>query len=170
MRALRVIFGLMALCGGTTQGQEPARKSDEYQAAYKQGREEADRELRDQAATIYTWGLGDLFENLDRETGLPYYGFGCKGDDKLEGRVDGHNDRITEHIKANGLPKESFKPWEKELFGLQDYFESRRKHEKPEILAADGTALKSPDGTCTLKPVVKQETNEGRVVKTLGSR
>jgi hypothetical protein len=168
MRALRMILGLMALCGGTVHGQEPARKSDEYQAAYKQGREEADRELRDQEAKIYFFGLPEsLFEHLDKETGLPYYGFGCVGDDKIEGRVDGHNDRITEHIKAHGLPKESFKPWEKELFGLQDYFESRRKRGKPEILAADGPALKSPDGTCSLKPVVKQETNEGRVVKTL---
>jgi hypothetical protein len=163
-----MIVVLMALCGGTIRGQAPARKSGEYQAAYKQGREEADRELRDHEVTIYFWGLPEsLFDHLDKETGLPYCWFGCKGDDKLEGRVDGHNDRITEHIKANGLPKESFKPWEKELFGLQDYFESRRKHEKPEILAADGPALKSPDGTCSLKPVVKQNTNEGLVVKTL---
>ena len=60
MRALRVIIGLMTLCGGTIRGQEPARKSDEYQAAYKQGREEADRELKDQAATISVPGLRGL--------------------------------------------------------------------------------------------------------------
>jgi hypothetical protein len=163
-------FGLMAICLGTIRGQEPAgaaRKSDEYRVAYEQGRAEADRELNNQSATIYTYGHGDLFENLDRETGLPYSGFGCVVDDKILGRVDGHNDRIMEHIKAHGLPKGSFKPWEKELFGLKDYFESRRKRDKPEVVTADSPALRSPDGSCTIRPVVKRGENDGKVVKTL---
>ena len=170
MRALWIVFGLTMACPGMVQGQDPLgaiRKSDEYQAAYKQGRAEADRELNDQSATIYTYGLGDLCENLDRETGLPYNGFGCVVDDKILGRTDGHNDRIMESIKANGLPKNSFKPWERELFGLKGYVESRRKHDKPETLTADGPALKSPDASYTIKPIVKQIERDGKVVKTL---
>ena len=171
MRALWVIFGLMALCVGTIRGQEPAkpaRHSDEYQAAYKQGRAEADRELKDQTATIYSYGLPEsLFESLDRDTGLRWRQFGCVVNDTILGRVNGHNDRIMESIKAHGVPKNSFKPWEKELFGLEDYFKSRRKHEKAETLTADGPALKSPDGTCTIKLIAKSVTSDGKEVKRL---
>jgi hypothetical protein len=177
MRALRVILGLMALCGGTIQDQGPleayfraARKSDAYRAAYKQGRAEADREIQDQVATIYTSGLREnLFDNLDKETGLPYCGFGCVVDYEILGRIDGHNDRITEYIKANGLPRGSFKPWEKELAGLQEYCNSRRKHEQAEILMAGGPTLNSPDGNYTLKPVAKQDEKMDELLKTLGS-
>ena len=134
MRKLWITLGLLTACPGIVRGQDlldSLKKSDEYKAAYKQGQTEADRELADQVATIYTYGLGDLFENLDRETGLPYDGFGCVVDDKILGRTDGHNDRIMESIKANGLPKGSFKRWEKELFGLEDYVESRRNATNP---------------------------------------
>ena len=172
MRLLWVIFGVMTLCVGTVRGQDPAnwvwaRDSVEYRAAYTQGRAEADRELKNEAATIYSYGLMNFCQNLDRETGLPYCGLGCKIDDEILGRVYGHNDRIREYIKDHGVPKNSFKQWEKGLFGLEDYFKSRRKHEKAETPRADGPALKSPDGTCTIKLVAKSYTSDGKAVKRL---
>jgi hypothetical protein len=153
-------------------GQDPLdslKMSDAYKAAYEQGQAEADRELEDQVATIYTYGLPENpFNHLDRETGLPYSGFGCVVDDKILGRTEGHNDRIMESIKAHGLPKGSFKPWEKELFGLKDYVESRKKRDKPEIVTVNGPALKSPDGIYTIKPFVKEAKGiDGKVEKEL---
>lgn len=171
MRLWWIVLSLLTACPGMVRGQDPLaalRNTEEYRAAYKEGRAEADRQLKDQSPTIDGAGLAEsLFENLDRETGLPYRNFGCVVDARIEGRIDGHNDRINESIKANGLPKGSFKPWEKELFGLQEYVASRRKQEQPEILKAGGPARKSPDGPCTIRPVVEETEWRDKVLKWL---
>ncbi len=171
MRSSAIVLALLLLaCPGIVRGQDPLesmRKTKEYRAAYKEGRAEADRELRDQRPTLYTAGLREsFFNNLDRETGLPYSGFGCVIDNEEMGTIEGHNDRIRESIKAHGIPKGSFKPWEKELFGLRAYVESRRKHEKPESLTIDGPARKAPDGSCTVRIGTKQgDTLGGGIMK-----
>lgn len=145
-------------------------QSKEYQAGYKQGRAEADRELERQEATIYTAGLPEKpgEENLDQETGLLYSNFGCVVDNELLGRIAGHNDRIKESIQLHGLPKNSFKPWEKELFGLEDHVAARRKSEKPERLTLDGPVRKSPDGKATIKIIQRSfKRRDGTVGKSL---
>jgi hypothetical protein len=43
----------------------------EYLAGYGKGREEADQEVKAGRATIYASGQMNLFEHVDRETGLP---------------------------------------------------------------------------------------------------
>lgn len=71
-----------------------------------------------------------------------------------------------ESIKAHGIPKGSFKPWEKELFGLRAYVESCRKREKPGSLTIDGPALEAPDGSCTVRIGTKQgDTLGGGIMK-----
>ncbi len=98
-----------------------------YKDAYRKGRAEADQQLKDQCATIDTLGFGAWpAERLDRGTGLPCYLLGCMMSDEILGRIGGHNDRIREYLKQQGYPKCSYKPWEKELFGLKAYTESRR--------------------------------------------
>lgn len=171
MRSSVIVLALLAACPGIVRGQDPfesMRKGKEYRAGYREGQAEADREFRDQRPTLYTAGLRESwFDNLDRETGLPYCNFGCVVDDRLMGRVEGHNDQIRESIKAHGLPKGSFKPWEKELFGLRAYVESRRKREKPESLTIDGPARKSPDGSCTVRIVLREdERPDGKITKS----
>src|SRR4029079_8397779 len=54
--------------------------------------------------------------------------------------------RIEAYIKEHGLPANSFKRWEKELFDLRGFFESQVKVTSPVSLAARGPAAKSPDG------------------------
>lgn len=128
----------------------------QYKNAYQKGRAEADQQLRDQCATIYVMGSGmGPVDSLDRETGLRYYRLGCMISDDILGRIDGHNDRIREFIKKSGYPNYSYKPWEKVLFGLKAYTESRRKAVRPATLAVDGPAWKSPDGSCTVRVVKK---------------
>lgn len=138
------------------RGASDYKGNRQYQAAYQKGRAEADQQLKDQCATIYTLGFGVWpAAGLDRGTGLPCSLLGCMMSDEILGRVDGHNDRIRESIKEHGYPKYSYKPWEKELFGLKAYTESRRKLVRPETLKVDGPAWKSPDGSCTVRVVVK---------------
>lgn len=65
------------------------RKSQEYRAAHKEGRVEADRALKDEYATISNDGLGEsFFDNLDRETGLRYSCFGWLFGETIMGRID----------------------------------------------------------------------------------
>src|SRR5262249_6372119 len=128
----------------------------------------ADQQLKDRTPTIDGAGLpASLFENLDRKTGLPYRNFGCVTDARIEGRIGGHNDRINESIKTNGLPKGSFKPWEKEMFCHQEDVASRGKQDKPEILKAGGPVRKSPDGSCTIRPVVEEAEGRDEFIKWL---
>jgi hypothetical protein len=121
------------------------KATKEYQDGYRKGRDEADAEIRQGRATLYTFGLRRDFSNLDRETGLPREPIaGCVIDDGIVGRADGHNARVRESIAAHGLPANSFKRWEKELFDLKGYVASRLKAGPAVPLKVGGPAAKSP--------------------------
>jgi hypothetical protein len=130
-----------------------APKTEEYRSAYQQGRDEADKEVSNGVATLYSFGLRLSLDFVDRETGLPIDAIaGCVVDDSILGRALGHNERIREHIKAHGLPANSFKPWEKQLFGLKEYVGVQEKV-KPIELVLGGPTVKSPDGKYAIRPV-----------------
>ena len=142
---MRAMIGLCLALSAWGQGENSA----EYRAAYALGGEEATQELRDGRATIYAYGL--LRDSLDRETGLRFEAIaGCCVDDAILGRAAGHNDRIKEHIRAHGLPGNSLKRWEDELFDLKGYFARRSKMVEPHPMVAGDAPVKSNDGRYTL--------------------
>jgi len=160
MHCLVLVFVLSPAAFGQESGDWTAqRETQQYAADVAKGRAEAETELDLGEATIWTSGLnvGTDFELLDRETGLCFRSFGCVVDDELAGRMEGHNKRIAEYVRGHGLPKYSFKPWEKELFGLKKYFEGRCRTQKPARLTAGGPAVVSPDGEYTVKLVTRLE-------------
>jgi hypothetical protein len=109
-------------------------------------------ELEQGRATLYVYGLRRGGDNLDRETGLPYEPIaGCVVDDTILGRANGHNARIKESIAAHGLPANSFKRWEKDLFDLKGYVETHLKAGPAVPLKVDGPAAKSPDGKHSIR-------------------
>jgi hypothetical protein len=129
------------------------------------GRAEAEAELESGEATIWTYGLNmsPFIERLDRETGLYYSSFGCVADAELVARVRGHNARVAEYVCDHGPPKNSLKPWEKELFGLKEYFESRCRTGAPTRLTVGGPAAVSPDTGYAVKLVKRPDkTLEGK--------
>ncbi len=173
MRATAFVIALGVLISGSTRAQDPFRpteKSKEYLEAYERGREEAEQELTKESATIYSFGRVDYSDNLDEESGLFYSNLGCRVDDKIKGLFYGYNDRIAEYIKAHGVPRNSFKPWEKELLGLNDYFETRRENEKPGVLRAGGPILKSHDEKHAMRAYVEEHTTNGKIVRSLRVR
>jgi hypothetical protein len=132
-----------------------------FEAAIPKGRAEAEKQLELNQAKIWTLGLNpDMFsESLDRETGL-YLALvpGRKSDDDdILGRLEGHNARIREHIRDHGLPKNSFKPWENELFDLKKYFTDRISIDKPIRLIVGGPEATSPGGKHVVKLVNRLE-------------
>ncbi|HEV3166295.1 MAG TPA: hypothetical protein VGZ22_19880 [Isosphaeraceae bacterium] len=123
---------------------------------YVSGWWEAERELRQGKASIYQIGglrMGDIC-NLDQDTGLPIVMVcGCviaRGDEE---RVQGHNDHIEQYITWHGLPENTFKPWEKELFNLKSCFDDRSRKDPPKRLIVGGPALIAPDGKSSVRPV-----------------
>ena len=165
---------LLALLGEPILGQE-ANRSDfprdeaQYQKGFKAGVEEANQELARGNATIYGYGLKMAVENIDRATGLPTREFGCVVDDELLGRTTGHNDRIHQSIKENGLPANSLQRWDKELFGLKDYFDGQLKGNRSHPLIPGGPAIGGPDGTTTIRPVtIAGRNRDGTPSSTLG--
>ncbi len=145
-------LAFLALLGRADDGPDAvyfaaSKSSKDFQDAQRKGREEAERELERGRASLYVYGLRRDGSNLDRETGLPYEAIAaCVVDNAILGRADGHNSRIKEHIAAHGLPANSFKRWEKDLFDLKSYTETRLKTEAAILLKVDGPAVKSPDG------------------------
>jgi hypothetical protein len=122
-----------------------------YGSGYRIGVAEADQQLEAGQATIYIYGLRDGGEFLDRRSGLPLEPIaGCAVDNTILGRASGHNKRIKEFITEKGLPSNSFKKWEKELFDLEGYFEEQTRKKKPFRLTASGPPTESPDGKYTL--------------------
>jgi hypothetical protein len=117
----------------------------------------AECELWRGEATIYTLftriGLADTC-NIDRGTGLPVRGLSCCrhviGDSE---RVKGHNDHIAQYIRWNGLPRNTFKPWVRELLDLYHYFDGRSLRDVPLRLLVDGPAIVSPDGRHSVRLV-----------------
>ncbi len=155
-------------------GQEPdhpfkPQDATKYAVAVANGRAEAARELRRGEATIWTYGLNMklFFEYIDRETGLYFSSFGCVIDDGIIGQVEGHNAKIMEYIRVHGPPRNSFKPWEKQLFGLKDYFENRCLSEKPIRMTVGGPAVSSPGGEYVVRLVNKPKVKDRRPVESL---
>jgi len=121
---------------------------------YKIGAAEADIELNEGTATVYAYGLRDLLEFLNRETGLPYqFVAGCVVNREIEARTAGHNDRIRKYIAERGLPRNSFKRWDKELFDLNGYYKARLGTETAQSLALGRSVVKSDDGKYTMRLV-----------------
>jgi hypothetical protein len=86
---------------------------------YAAGWWEAESELWRGEATIYRLGepiVGGIC-NINPDMGLPVrVRSGCMtraGDSEW---VKGHNDHIAQYIRWHGLPTNTFKPWERELF------------------------------------------------------
>ncbi|MFI5458550.1 MAG: hypothetical protein ACHRXM_24215 [Isosphaerales bacterium] len=153
---------LLAFPGGSVVSQGPDAPIDEwnkkgYAAAYKVGVAEADKELKEGKATIYAYGLREAQEFLNRKTGVPYKVIaGCEVNREILARAAGHNDRIRKYIEERGLPSNSFKRWDKELFDLKGYYETRTETERPHRLSAGGTGVKSSDGKYRIRLVKTQ--------------
>ena len=152
-----VVFTLSIVAAGQEVGDPTAKvETEQYAAAVNRGRAEADAELKSDKASIWTYGhLPPEFfrESLDRETGLYTSSFGCVVDCEILGRVAGHNARIAEYVRDHGPPQNSFKPWERELYGLKDYFETRCRTEKPIRLNVGGSPVISSNGEYAIKLV-----------------
>jgi len=145
---------------------------------YAAGWWDAECELWRGEATIY-WGLlgiglGDTCY-IDRDTGLPVCGLSCctprTGD---SARVKGHNDHIAQYVRWHGLPKNTLKPWEQELFDLYRYFDDRSRTNVPTRLLVGGPAVVSPDGRNSVRLVDGAKDagipyNSRRVVITAGN-
>jgi hypothetical protein len=140
---------------------------------YDSGWWEAERELWRGDATIYgSAGLrrGDLCD-VDQDTGLPVQSPGCVADLSYDERMKGHNDHIAQFIRWHGLPKNTLKPWEDELFNLAHFFDDNSKIEVPGHLDAGGPGLVSPDGRHRVR-LVKDATAKDlqMVVITVGDK
>jgi hypothetical protein len=145
---------LLASHCATVAGQERGAifgTGGSYGKGYRTGVAEAEQQLEACQATIYVYGLRDLGEFLDRRTGLPLEPIaGCVVDNTILGRATGHNERIKKFILETGLPGNSFRKWEKELFDLKGYYEEQIRKQKPFRLTASGPPTKSADGKYTL--------------------
>jgi hypothetical protein len=128
--------------------------SDQDDASYRQGVVEANVELERNVATLYTYGLSRDLSLFDRTTGLPLLPIaGCMVDDHTVRRAQGHNDTINRYIALRGLPPNSFKPWEWELYHLKKYYALKMKAETPARLVPGGPAVKSPAGKYAVRLV-----------------
>ncbi len=167
-------FNALVLFATLLVGQEAdlhikSKNATNHSIAVANGRAEAARELRRGKAMIWTYGLNmKLFlESIDRETGLYFSSFGCVIDDEIIGQIEGHNAKIMEYIRVHGPPKNSLKPWEKQLFALKDYFEKRCLTEKPVRLTIGGPAVSSPGGEYVVRLVNRPDVKNGRPVDSL---
>ena len=113
---------------------------------YDTGWWEAEREIWRGHVTLY----GDCghFKGeiccVDEEMGLPVRLGGCLVPIGYDERARGHNDHVKQYIRWNGLPKNSLKPWVRELFHLARYFEERSCLGPPVRLFACGPPVTSP--------------------------
>ena len=106
--------------------------------------------------TIYRkWLCGNApIRDIDRDTGLLFTSIdGLVGHASEPGRIEGHNDHVAQYIRWNGLPENSLKPWERELFNLARFFDDRSQHATPTRLLAGAAAVVSPDGRNSVRLV-----------------
>jgi hypothetical protein len=130
---------------------------------YAEGWWLAEHELRRGEASIYAIAGRELDDEvgIDRETGLHvtwfHTGFCALGnrDQGVHERVQGHNDHVRQYILFHGLPPNSLKQWEPELFALRDFFDARSQQNSPVPLLASGTVIVSPDGKNSVRPVAR---------------
>jgi hypothetical protein len=147
-----VSFSDLAAGDQVTEGGIAA--SDRQDPSYQQGVAEANAELERGAATLYTYGLRRELSLFDRKTGLPLLAIaGCMVSEHTLCRAQGHNDTINRYIAQRGLPPNSFKPWEWELYHLKKYYALRMKTETPARLVLGGPAVKSPAGKFAVRLV-----------------
>jgi len=64
---------------------------------------------------------------------------------------DGYDGRIGQYIRQHGLPPNSRKQWEDTLFDLQGYWGSRETGSSIVVIEVDGPAVRSPDGTFSVR-------------------
>ena len=162
-------FVIAVSCAAALCQERPraSQEADDFNAGYRIGVKEADDELKGDRATIYEVGLRMEGEFLDQSTGLPCTSLGCGGTNRDAGRVEGHNKRIEQFIADHGLPNNSFKKWEKELFDLKDYIAKRQKSEKPIPLKLGSSAVTSPDGRFRVRIIQSEKKEDGRSEKSL---
>jgi hypothetical protein len=80
-----------------------------YAAGYAKGRYEANRDWSVGHPTLYVYGLGRGFWNIDPSTGIPFEPIaGCVVDDWIIGRARGHNDTMHALVARYGLPKSAW--------------------------------------------------------------
>ena len=128
--------------------------SPEYREAYEQGRRDAEVALEDGTPAFLSYGLRAPDGMLDEESGLPFEAIaGCDAGDDILGRAAGNNDCVRASIAKNGLPRGSFKAWEKEIGDLEAFVASRQKIDPSKRLTAGGPAIKSPDGKFAIRCV-----------------
>jgi len=124
----------------------------QYDSGYAVGLAEAEWEIANRRASIYTMGFGAGSVNYDLETGLPVVAIaGCIVDSYIQGRADGHNFNIREYIERDGLPEYSRLPWADELSDLQSYFEGRLKMDSLFYLRLAGPAALASNGAASLE-------------------
>jgi hypothetical protein len=117
----------------------------QYDSAYEQGIAEAKREIAENNITLYTGGRFRI--NLDVETGLYYkWTSGSALSSAIVGRSDGHNTYIKEHIKKNGMPEYSLKPWIDLLMDPKNTYDSLTAIYLPCTLLPDGTGCMDDRG------------------------
>ncbi len=128
---------------------------------YLKGWWEAECELWRGNVTIYSGGRIDLFPltdtcHIDENTGLLlHWAYGCRPDQCDLELVKGHNDRVAQYIRWHGLPRNTLKPWEKELFHLKPFFDNRSPPDSLARLVANGPRLVSPDGRNSVRLVAR---------------
>ncbi len=125
---------------------------------YDTGWWEAEREIWRGDVTIYREQESVCFPDhtleIDRDTGLLVTWIrGTAGRVQEAERITGHNDHVAEYIRSHALPKNSLKPWGKELFNLARFFDDRSQHDAPTRLLAGGAAVVSPDGKNSVRLV-----------------
>lgn len=141
---------------------QKAGESKQYKDAYARGRAEAETALKEGRATLYTYGLRNPFDNVDKDTGLIYEAIaGCVVNDEILGRAAGYNEQVMQSIAKNGPPANSLKRWEKELFDLKSYFDDQKQKQQVAHLTAGSAGSKSPDGKHFIRAVPSNLKGEG---------
>ena len=155
MRIFLISTWLIGLHCGVAVGQglgTTSRNSGDYDTADCTGIADADQRLKTGKAAFYIYGLRESGEFLDWKTGIPFEAIAdCEADNAIVGRADGNNARINEFIAVHGLPSNSFKRWEKDLFDLWGFYEKQSEKQRPFRLTLRGPAAKSADGKYTMR-------------------
>lgn len=137
----------------TLQGEARRQEIErQYDSGYAAGVAEAKWEIANKRAVIYTMGLGAGMNNYDLKTGLPAVAIaGCIVDSYIEGRAEGHNNQIRDHIERDGLPEYSRLPWANELSDLRSYFEDRATRDSLVSVRLGGPAVQAVEGDASLQ-------------------
>ena len=129
---LGVVYGLFWFVGGHG-----------ILMAYLEGRAHARSDIRNGKAVLRVMSCYSS-PGMDPETGLTVYGTGYPAEPmKTSYYVRGYNDQIRLHIRLNGLPWNSKKPWMGILFDLEKYWEEESRVRSPVVIIPNGEAIES---------------------------